>query len=106
MQVLPSTFRAFSDSPRMFDPVENVRAGIRVLGYLSKQFKKPETLLLAYNAGPGGAARILAGEQEHNAETHGYAPTVLNKYGRLLRENGKDPKQAKKLYIANVKVVK
>ena len=106
MQVLPSTFKSFSTATRMMDPVENVRTGIRILGYLSKSFKNPDSLLLAYNAGPGGARDIINGDREHTNETGAYAPNVMSKYSRLLKEHGRDPRQAKKTYITPVKVVK
>jgi len=75
MQVLPSTFREVSSAPRMFDPVENVRAGIAYLSKLSKQFKKQERLLLAYNVGPGGA---ISGIQND------YPKKVMGKYRQIL----------------------
>lgn len=100
MQVLPSTFKSVSDAPRMFDPVENVRAGVRYLGKLSSSYKRPDTLLLAYNAGPGGAMRILRGDKEHNEETSSYAPKVLKRYAVLLEKHGLDPKKMKTLYLA------
>ena len=98
MQILPSTFKEFSSSARMFDPAENVRTGIKVLGYLSHQFKKPETLLLAYNAGPGGAQKILKGEKIHSVETRSYAKKVMNSYDSFLKKHGRDPKKSRQSY--------
>lgn len=100
MQIIPSTFKEVSDSKRMFDPAENVRAGIRYLGKLSKTFSKPEKLLLAYNAGPGEAGAIIRGESSHSSESAVYADKVMSKYSLLLEKNGKLKKNAKKLYLA------
>ena len=89
MQLLPSTFRAVSTAKRMFDPVENVRAGIRELSRLRKAgFNKPDILLLAYNQGPGGA--MLAQTEGVPPEAQAYIPRVLSKYRSLLKKFGKD----------------
>ena len=106
MQLMPSTFRTVSDSKRMFDPAENVKAGIRYLAVLSKKFKKPETMLLAYNAGPGDAAAIIRGDKGHSSESAVYANKVMKHYSAVLQRNGKDHKLAKKTYLSLNTVVR
>lgn len=81
MQILPSTFRSVSDAPRMFDPVENVKAGITYLSILKKQFKKPERMLLAYNIGPGG---VLAGG------SNDYPKKVMGTYRQILERTARN----------------
>jgi soluble lytic murein transglycosylase-like protein len=78
MQILPSTFRAVSDAPRMFDPVSNIRAGVAYLKILKKKFKRPEQMLLAYNIGPGG---VIAGG------SNDYPKKVLSTYRQILARN-------------------
>jgi soluble lytic murein transglycosylase-like protein len=51
MQLMPATANRFSLS-RPFDPVANVRAGVRYLKELLERFdQRPELVLAAYNAG-------------------------------------------------------
>ena len=101
MQIIPSTFRAMSSAARMFDPVENVRAGIKYLRHLyDKGFGKknnPEKLLLAYNQGPRVALESSA--TEHPEEAKRYIPRVMSEYRNLLKKHGFNPGQAKKLFI-------
>lgn len=102
MQIMPSTFRSMSNARRMFDPVENVRAGIRYLRHLyDKGFGKregPEVLLLAYNQGPGNALRSMS-SGEHTEESRVYVPRTMSIYKNLLKKHGFDPKDTKKLFI-------
>lgn len=104
MQVIPSTFKMMSDAKRMFDPVENVRAGIRYVKHLyDSGFGKrggPESILLAYNMGPGAALAVFKGEQERSYEAETYIPKVMTIYRTLLTKYGKDPRDAKKLFLA------
>ena len=81
MQILPSTFRSVSSASRMFDPVENVKAGITYLSQLKKQFKKPERMLLAYNIGPGG---VLAGG------SNDYPKRVMGTYRQILERTARN----------------
>jgi soluble lytic murein transglycosylase len=104
MQIVPSTFRQMSEAKRIFDPVENVRAGIRYVRHLwNSGFGKrggPESVLLAYNQGPGAALAILKGTRQRPAEAQVYVPRVMNRYRALLSKYGHDPKDAKKLFLA------
>jgi hypothetical protein len=96
MQLIPSTFRNVSDAPRMFNPVENVRAGIRYLAKLNG-FKKIDTLLLAYNQGPGAAIQVKNGSDTPD-EAQAYIPKVITKYKAILERYGRNPKMAHKLF--------
>ena len=96
MQIMPSTFRAVSSAKRMFDPVENVRAGIRYLGMLNG-FKSINTVLLAYNQGPGGA-RTSIRDGDMPKETKKYIPNVINNYKSALERHNRDARLAHKSY--------
>ena len=99
MQVCPSTFRMVSDAKRMFDPLNNIRAGIAVLKRIRDAgFKRLETVLLAYNQGPGVALSVYRDGQEAPAEGQAYVPAVVAKYKALLAKNGFNPKDARKLF--------
>lgn len=97
MQIVPSTFRAVSDARRMFDPVENVRAGIRYLAHLNS-FKRIDSVLLAYNQGPGTAKDVLSNGRNMPHEATIYVPRVTAKYKLLLERYGRNPKLAHKSF--------
>jgi soluble lytic murein transglycosylase-like protein len=100
MQLMPGTFREVSNAKRMFDPAENVRAGTRYIAKLYSQgFKRMDTVLLAYNQGAGGAIAVAKGEMEMPAEADVYIPKVIKRYRELLAKVGKNPKDAKKLFL-------
>lgn len=101
MQILPSTFREISDAKLMFDPEENVRAGIRYLNKLYKMgFHSPERILNAYNQGPGAAFAVWRGQIEISAESKAYIPKVMGRYRELLSQDGVRPREARKLFVA------
>jgi hypothetical protein len=102
MQIIPSTFRQVSDAKRMFDPIENVRAGIRYISKLRTEyrFRDPETYLFAYNQGPGAVIDHYKNGTPMAAEAQSYVPTVMSKYKTLLKRYGFAPKDAKKLFLA------
>jgi hypothetical protein len=81
MQLMPPTLRGeLTETPRVdpFDPVTNVRAGVRYLGRLVDTFSNVELALVAYNAGPGALRRHLES---------GGVPDRLRAYPRdVLRE--------------------
>ena len=65
-----------------FEPVTNVRAGIRYLGRLVESFSDLELALMAYNAGPNRIRRHL-GEGGVPARLLGYPRDVLRRLARL-----------------------
>jgi hypothetical protein len=100
MQVIPATFRSVSDAKRMFDPVENVRAGIRYLAKISREykFKDPETYLFAYNQGPGAVVDHYRNGVPMPDEAVSYIPAVIGKYQKVLERFDRNPKQYRKLF--------
>lgn len=96
MQIIPSTFRTVSDARRMFDPVENVRAGIRYLSKLNS-FKRIESVLLAYNQGPGTAIDVSRGG-DIPSEAQVYIARVVSKYKVILERYNRNPKLAHKSF--------
>jgi hypothetical protein len=103
MQLVPSTFRDVSDAKRMFDPEDNVRAGIR---YIRKLWDAgygrrggPESILLAYNQGPNMASAVFRNGANMPNEAHIYIPRVMARYKALLAGQGFEPKDAKKLFL-------
>ena len=59
MQLMPQMARAYGAEGREFDPETNIRAGIRLLADLFKQFNGDLVkVLTAYNAGPKAVGRI------------------------------------------------
>jgi hypothetical protein len=100
MQIMPSTFKEVSDAKRMFDPSENVRAGIRYVNKLFKLgFNTPEILLHAYNQGPGAVREVWRGRLEMSEESRAYIPRVMNNYKRLLEQDGVKLKDARKQFV-------
>ncbi|HKA35319.1 MAG TPA: lytic transglycosylase domain-containing protein [Thermoanaerobaculia bacterium] len=76
MQLMPATARRLSlDSP--FDPVANVRAGVRYLKELMDRFDhRPDLVLAAYNAGEN-AVESYGGVPPYR-ETQGYVKRILS----------------------------
>ncbi len=104
MQLVRTTFDSVSDDPRMFDPVVNIKAGIKYLAKLGRTFKRPQSILMAYNGGPRNATNYLKAFYAGNDlsgfsdEMRSYPGKVMGKYAKLLARNGKNPKLAHKLY--------
>ena len=82
MQLMPQTAERYGVR-NVFDPEENIRAGVKILGELLVQFDGDvELTLAAYNAGPN--AVIRAGNRiPPQPETAAYVPRVLAYYHRL-----------------------
>jgi len=82
MQLMPETARLYGVR-NVFDPEENIRAGVKILKRLLVQFDGDlELALAAYNAGPN--AVIRAGNRiPPHAQTEAYVPRVLDYYRRL-----------------------
>ena len=75
MQVMPRTARAYGVR-NLYDPKQNLRAGIRYLRHLlDRHDNDPKLALAAYNAG-SGAVRAYGGVPPY-AETRGYVARVL-----------------------------
>ena len=104
MQVIPSTWNLVTERYGLgrlekFNPVNSVRVGICYLHLLvTSGFKRPDTMLLAYNQGPGTANDIIKGNAEPNEEAQAYGPRIIAVYKRLLREHGINAKDVRKLY--------
>ena len=111
MQILPSTFASLNPTGSIFDPVENVRAGIRYLALLGTSFRRPESILMAYNGGPGKAGRYLKAQAAGDDypipdEMRTYPHKVMSKYKRLLAKTGQKPTLAHKLFkVSNTPVM-
>jgi hypothetical protein len=91
-QVIPSTWerevrRRGLGRLEKFNVVHNARVGIGYLCHLSESFKRGDSLLLAYNQGPGGASDILAKRVEPTEEAATYAGKVWAAYKKLLAQN-------------------
>ena len=82
MQLMPETARSYGVS-NVFDPEQNIRAGVKIMGQLLAQFDGDmELALAAYNAGPN--AVIRAGNRiPPQRETEAYVPKVIAYYHRL-----------------------
>ena len=78
MQVMPSTAARLGVAPeRLFDPEENIRAGVRLLASLLERYQGDViTTVAAYNAGPLPALAPLP----RNAEAPAYVWRVLGFY--------------------------
>lgn len=107
MQLLPGTFAEVSNSHSSADPVENVRAGVAYLAYLykgGKGFVRPESILRAYNGGPGTAMRyseVMRAKGDlsvFSAEVRVYPGKVMAIYKRLVQAHGGDHKRPEKTW--------
>lgn len=81
MQLMPATAKRFGcEDPE--DPVENINAGTRYLGWLLKRFSGNVELALAgYNAGEGSVDKY-DGVPPYN-ETRNYVKTISQRYGKM-----------------------
>jgi hypothetical protein len=75
MQLMPGTARELGVDPR--NPLQNIEGGIRYLASLLRAFKTTEQALVAYNAGPGYAARVARGQAALYGETREFVKAVL-----------------------------
>ena len=74
MQLMPGTAAMLGVDPT--DPLENLRGGIAYLGGLLKTYKDVRLALIAYNAGPDHANRVVRGEVGLFPETQHYLDTI------------------------------
>ena len=82
MQLMPETARSYGVR-NVFDPAENIQAGVKIMRQLLAKFDgDPELALAAYNA--GAYAVIRAGNRiPPHPETEAYVPKVMDYYRRL-----------------------
>ncbi|MGH9457790.1 MAG: lytic transglycosylase domain-containing protein [Thermoanaerobaculia bacterium] len=83
MQLMPRT-GAWMGARNLYDPEQNVDAGVRYLKYLEKRFKGNETkMIAAYNAGEGNVMRY--GGIPPFRETRSYVKKVKRSYQKNAR---------------------
>jgi len=75
MQLMPGTARELGVDAR--DRRQNVEGGVRYLAALLRAFKNVPHALVAYNAGPGFAARFARGQAALYGETREFVNAVL-----------------------------
>ena len=92
MQLMPATARRLSLA-QPFDPVANVRAGVRYLRELLDRFHRPELVLAAYNAGEN-AVDAFGGVPPYR-ETVGYVNRILSWWTPALAATVGAPAPAK-----------
>jgi hypothetical protein len=96
MQLLPGTLQREADElglagPDPFDPVANVRAGVRYLRRCLDSYPDPDLALMAYNAGPNRLYAWIQAGGAVPAEVKGYARRVLAEHRRLRRTLAEEP---------------
>jgi soluble lytic murein transglycosylase-like protein len=85
MQLRPETARRYGVSD-LYDPTQNIRAGVRYFGDLMTQFDNDtELALAAYNAGEAAVAHY-GGHIPPFKETQEYVPSVLKVFRALLAQ--------------------
>ena len=80
MQLMPKTARSYGVS-NVYDPEQNIKAGVKMLSDLLKKYDgNLENVLAAYNWGMGNLALEAAGKKVRPLETKRYVPAVLGFY--------------------------
>ncbi|ATB33000.1 lytic transglycosylase domain-containing protein [Melittangium boletus] len=95
MQVMPDTGTYLADkagfklqrSTNLFDSELNVELGTAYLANLISRFGTPERALVAYNAGPTLARKILAQTDIRERFMAGYPAKVMREFRRLKTQN-------------------
>lgn len=93
MQVMPATGkwlmekrgRTLGRTENLFDPELNIELGAFYLADMIRIFGSVDEALVAYNAGPGGAKRILASATARPKFMAGYPARVLGEHRKLQR---------------------
>lgn len=91
MQVMPGTGRwllerrgeTLSSTAALYEPELNVSLGTSYLAELIQRFGRVDHALVAYNAGPTAARRILAQPERRRTFLAGYPRKVLREWSRL-----------------------
>lgn len=98
MQVMPDTGTYLADkagfplrrSTNLFDFETNVELGAAYLATLIRDFGALDKALVAYNAGPGLAKRILAKKEARVKFMAGYPAKVVKEYRRLKAQQERE----------------
>ena len=93
MQVMPDTGKWLLDkrgrklgrAQNLFDPELNIELGAFYLADMIRIFGSVDRALVAYNAGPGGARKILASETVRPKFMAGYPAKVMGEHKKLRR---------------------
>ena len=85
MQLMPYTFKNFSDAKNIFDPENNIKAGILYFRHLLSVFKNIELALAAYNCGEDKIIRNKF-RIPPIRETRFYIKKVLSFYKKYKKE--------------------
>ncbi|WP_257446752.1 lytic transglycosylase domain-containing protein [Archangium lipolyticum] len=98
MQVMPDTGTYLADRAgfklqrhtNLFDSELNVELGTAYLADLIQRFGSPERALVAYNAGPGLAKKILAKRDVRDRFMQGYPAKVMREFRRLKAQQARE----------------
>jgi len=74
----------------LYDAELNVKIGSSYLAELIREFGTIERALVAYNAGPGAAGKILASAPSRKKFMQGYPATVMREYRKLKAQYEED----------------
>ena len=94
MQVMPATGRWLVErrgeklgrTTHLFDPELNIELGTSYLAELIEQFGSVDEALVAYNAGPNAAKKILRQRSSRARFMAGYPRKVLREFSKLRKE--------------------
>ena len=98
MQVMPDTGSYLADRAgfklqrhtNLFDSELNVELGTAYLADLIERFGSVERALVAYNAGPGLAKKILAQRDKRERFMAGYPAKVMREFRRLKAQQERE----------------
>jgi soluble lytic murein transglycosylase-like protein len=90
MQLMPDTARRFGVK-NVFDPKENVEAGVKYLRFLEDTFQDDRLAIAAYNAGERAVAKY--GDVPPYKETVEYVKRVSKKASKAKQASKSSPKQ-------------
>jgi soluble lytic murein transglycosylase len=98
MQVMPDTGIYLADkagfrlgrSTNLFDAETNIELGTAYLADLIRRFGSIEHALVAYNAGPGLAKKILAKRESRKKFMKGYPSKVVGEFRKLKAQQDRE----------------